>query len=312
MKPTLGSMAIVVPGSEFVLTLAFMKDYIDEGKDVAALGKALSTIISPMIPIEGPEGTTVALSVDLVAQGFEKSDWALTVKLAGKFSVAIPPIIGGEYSPQSIIPSLATVDGATQFALEDGVLKKSFLEELRGSAPAVFAFVADMSFDGFYDPPPTMAPTTGTPSKAPTESPVTSTPTEAPSKMPTAPPTSSPTELASSEPSFSPSTPIPTFYPTELPKTCEAAGSRCGMLDTLPCCPGDRCVLIKGYGGRCLWVKPTPSPSAAPSSSPTRFPTSSPTFPPSSRPSSSPSAAVSASESYLNVWDFHFLHLFYP
>ena len=191
MKPTLGSMAIVVPGSEFVLTLAFMKDYIDEGKDVAALGKALNTIISPLIPIEGPEGTTVALDVNLVAQGFEKSDWALTVKLAGKFSVAIPPLIGEEYpligeeySPPYFIPSLATLDGATQFALEDGLLKKSFLEELRGTESTAFAFVADMSFDGFYDPPPTMAPTTRKPSQSPTKSPVTSSPTPLPSKAP--------------------------------------------------------------------------------------------------------------------------------
>ena len=161
-----------------------MKDYIDEGEDVAALGKALSTIISPLIPIEGPEGTTVALNVDLVAQGFEKSDWALTVKLAGKFSVAIPPFIGGEYPPPYFIPSLATVDGATQFALEDGLLKKSFLEELRGAESTVFAFVADMSFDGFYDPPPTMAPTTEQPSQSPTKSPVTSSPTPLPSKAP--------------------------------------------------------------------------------------------------------------------------------
>ena len=108
----------------------------------------------------------------------------------------------------------------------------------------------------------------------------------------------SPTEVASSEPSFSPTTPIPTFYPTEPPKTCEAAGSRCGLLDTLPCCPGDRCVLIKGYGGRCLWVKPTPSPSAAPSSAPTRSPTSSPSYRPSSTPSGAPSSSVSA---YLKV-----------
>ena len=113
--------------------------------------------------------------------------------------------------------------------------------------------------------------------------------------------TTSPTEVASSEPSFSPTTPLPTFYPTEPPKTCEAAGSRCGLLDTLPCCPGDRCVLIKGYGGRCLWVKPTPSPSAAPSSAPTRSPTSSPSYRPSSTPSAAPSSSVSDSENCLDT-----------
>ena len=84
--------------------------------------------------------------------------------------------------------------------------------------------------------------------------------------------------------------PAPTAAPTAAPTdaVCEVTGSSCGDADSLPCCPGGRCMYIHGLGKKCLWVKPPPSATVAPKSdageedqslmgSPTAEPTTQPT-----------------------------------
>lgn len=244
-------------------------------EDIAILDNAINEVVSAQIGLEESDGLAFEFSTSVVSQEFKTSRWALDIRLSGAASVtlrnsAINRI--GEYDA-SLVPTAKDLEGSIKSTFVEEQPKKLLINLLQASESQTFGHVADVNFAGFYTSPPTESPTqipSPLPSPLPSRSPVTDAPTLKPS-------------------------PFPTSTPSNPPKVCESAGSRCGDVDTLPCCPGDRCVLVPDVGGRCLYVKPTPSPSAAPTFRPSSAPYGSPSAEPSPLPSSEPTNRPSPS-----------------
>ena len=198
-----------------------------------------------------------------------------------------------------------------------GLLVPSYIEEPNGGE--AIAFASDMSGlyscqEGGYDPevplyryPATVAGlltgrasnSSPEPTSKPTNAP-TSRPTAGPTSAPTSAPTSGPTAGPTSAPTASPTHAYPTSLPTASPTTgqslCVAKGDMCELGDdgtaVVPCCSSDNeCLILPGFGGRCIAPDDsTSSPSVSPvSSSPTPKPSAAPVTPkPSAKPTSAP------------------------
>jgi len=286
-QPTLTPLTFVIGGTTFGIRLVFMTAYMVV-EDIAILDNAINEVVSAQIGSGESDSRAFELSTSVVSQGFTTSRWALDLRLSGAASVTLRNSAinrSGEYDA-SLVPVVKDLDGSIKSVFVEEQRKNRFIDFLRTSESQTFEHVADVDFVGFYTSPPTESPTqipSPVPSPLPSRSPVTDAPTHLPSAGPTS---SSPTRKSS---------PFPTLTPSDPPKVCESAGSRCGSADTLSCCPGDRCVLVPDVGGRCLYVKPTPSSSAAPSSLPSSAPYGSPSAEPSALPSSEPTNRPSPS-----------------